>query len=106
MKSAIFIFALALSAGNSLARKPDAICYSKTTKCCYRFEKCDAKTDVKPMTYRCDFKKCAPVCRDACHKIKIVTSKLVCKNKSVPVKICKKKSHGWHGYGRTHCYTK
>lgn len=106
MKSTIIIFVLAFIAGTSQAWKPAETCYSKSTKCCYRFEKCDEKTNVKPINYNCDFKKCAPVCRNACRKVGIVHPKLVCKYKSVPVKICKKKGHEWYFYRKTHCYTK
>jgi len=110
MKLTIFIFALALIAGGTRAWKPEETCYTKTTKCCYRFKKCDEKTDVKPITYKCDFKKCEPVCRDVCHKVKLVTPKLVCKNKPMPVRICKGRrshGHGWGGWGsRRRCYTK
>jgi len=106
MKSTIIICCLALIAGTSTAWKPAETCYSKTTKCCYRFEKCDEKTDVKPIKYNCDFKKCAPVCRPRCRKVRYVHPKRVCRYKSVPVKVCKKKGHGWYFYRRSHCYTK
>ena len=109
MKFVFHTFLLSLIATCSFAHKsdiPGPSCYVKSTRCCYRYSKCDSKIVVKKVDYKCDYKVCKPNCTNRCHKVKVVTPKLICFIKDIPKKVCTKISKNWYFFSKRRCETK
>lgn len=86
----LLLVALALLAVSVRARSPvprhsppSAVCYTKTTQCCFFFSQCTTVTKSIPTSYDCSFNQCKPVCSVVCHPhcrlVKTHVPRLVCK---------------------------
>lgn len=105
MNSAILLIVslLVLAAVPTQAYAPADVCFTKSQKCCFKFEVCGVVKKKVRETPRCDFDKCGPVCKPVCKTV----PKEDCVDKKVfSHKDCKKVCDGGHGYyyGHQQCH--